>query len=517
MKIKWEIPENGKEKWKSRLYYLGGNVGFRILLTFSIVIIAFFLLFGVNEVFQRQFSRNYEKARRRITVARSLRENIINCSESMMQYLKSSNGIYLSDYDSAENMTKALLERADVLMENEDSRLLLTSMNYALDTFFAACRDTADTYKKKDHSYYTKMYELQKMYRYIDSYSEELVQVSLEESMSHFGIWERRKQKIVPWNTFLIILLVLLFVCSNIYITMHITMPVDQLITAARRISQGDLDVKITMDNRNDEVGLLEETFQQMVDSIRRMLEFEKEKAGAEKALLEEQRKNEEFQRLLEQTRFLALQSQINPHFMFNTLNSIKSTVMTGRYDEALSMLDAFAAFMRYTLRDTNAEVTLREELKLTKEYVKIQQIRFGDRISFHMRCDETLLDELRMPKFTLQPLVENAIIHGLEKKVEAGYLKIDIRRIRDIGRIRVFDNGAGMSRARLHEVITQNFATEKRVGVGNIRRRLELYTGNKDAMRIFSMEGAGTMILIEIPLAGTEKKNADTAGERHV
>ena len=102
------------------------------------------------------------------------------------------------------------------------------------------------------------MYELQKMYRYIDSYSEELVQVSLEESMSHFGIWERRKQKIVPWNTFLVLLLVVLFVCSNIYITMHITMPVDQLIAAARRISKGDLDVKITMDNRNDEVGLLE-------------------------------------------------------------------------------------------------------------------------------------------------------------------------------------------------------------------------------------------------------------------
>ena len=132
-----------------------------------------------------------------------------------------------------------------------------------------------------------------------------------------------------------------------------------------------------------------------------------------------EQRKNEEYEKLLSQARFLALQSQINPHFLFNTLNSINRTVMLGRREQALTMLDSLSVLLRYNLADAQMPALLGEELGITEEYLKIQKMRFSSRLNVDVRHDRKLEQAVTLPRFTLQPLVENAVIHGLEPKEE--------------------------------------------------------------------------------------------------
>lgn len=135
-------------------------------------------------------------------------------------------------------------------------------------------------------------------------------------------------------------------------------------------IARGNLDAHVKESFGENTVSMLSRAFNHMAFSL-------KEKIESEKQLLVEQRKNEEYEKLLSQARFLALQSQINPHFLFNTLNSINRTVMLGRQEQALTMLDSLAVLLRYNLADAQTPALLGEELGITEEYLKIQKCVF--------------------------------------------------------------------------------------------------------------------------------------------
>ena len=203
-------------------------------------------------------------------------------------------------------------------------------------------------------------------------------------------------------------------------------------------------------------------------------------------------------QMLASQAEIHALQSQINPHFLFNTLNSINRTVMLGRREQALTMLDSLSVLLRYNLADAQMPALLGEELGITEEYLKIQKMRFSSRLNVDVRHDRKLEQAVTLPRFTLQPLVENAVIHGLEPKEEGGTLILDVRKTGNYIRIRICDNGMGMEKERLEKI--RRRLSEKqpeRIGVWNIWQRLSLYTGRDDSLKIMSKKGAGTIVSI--------------------
>ena len=203
-------------------------------------------------------------------------------------------------------------------------------------------------------------------------------------------------------------------------------------------------------------------------------------------------------QMLASQAEIHALQSQINPHFLFNTLNSINRTVMLGRREQALTMLDSLSVLLRYNLADAQMPALLGEELGITEEYLKIQKMRFSSRLNVDVRHDRKLEQAVTLPRFTLQPLVENAVIHGLEPKEEGGTLILDVRKTGNYIRIRICDNGMGIEKERLERI--RRRLSEKqpeRIGVWNIWQRLSLYTGRDDSLKIMSKKGAGTIVSI--------------------
>lgn len=218
------------------------------------------------------------------------------------------------------------------------------------------------------------------------------------------------------------------------------------------------------------------------------------------------------------QAEYLALQNQINPHFLYNTLEGIRGEALLAGLDSVAEMTEALATFFRYTISQVEHLVTLEDELANIENYYYIQQFRFGDKLALHIGYDhedeEAQLDilRLRLPKLTLQPIVENSIYHGIERKVGKGNLKIRISVSDERLRIRISDDGMGMSEEALKQLneklrrLTLDDVQEesgKRGGIAlvNVNNRIKLLFGEEYGLSIYSWEGAGTDVLVTLPL----------------
>jgi two-component system LytT family sensor kinase len=202
--------------------------------------------------------------------------------------------------------------------------------------------------------------------------------------------------------------------------------------------------------------------------------------------------KLEEQQRRLMQARLEALTSQINPHFLFNTLNSVSSLIRTNP-NQARVMVLKLSNILRRLLRKHDNFSPLRDELNFIEDYLSIEVMRFGDKLRFEKEVDADTLDML-VPSMMIQPLVENCIKHGLSSKVEGGTIRLRSRRADARLHLMVEDDGVGISEAKLATLLEQG------IGVSNVNERLKVLFGNDYRMWIDSSPGHGTRIEIEIP-----------------
>jgi two-component system, LytTR family, sensor kinase len=200
----------------------------------------------------------------------------------------------------------------------------------------------------------------------------------------------------------------------------------------------------------------------------------------------------------LTEARLAALTNQINPHFLFNTLNSI-STLIRLDPDRARTMIQRLSKILRRLLRKTENMSPLREEISFIDDYLGIEIVRFGDKLKFEKQIDGSTLDRL-VPSMILQPIIENSIRHGLSNKVEGGTVRLStwLEGARLV--ISIEDDGIGMEESRIATVLNQ----EGGIGVANVNERLRVLFGGNYRMEVDSRRGFGTRTVIEIPdLAG--------------
>ena len=202
--------------------------------------------------------------------------------------------------------------------------------------------------------------------------------------------------------------------------------------------------------------------------------------------------KLEEQNRLLMQARLQALTSQINPHFLFNTLNSISSLIRMDP-NRARQMIVKLSNILRRLLRKHESMARLREELEFVDDYLSIELIRFGDKLRFERDVDPQTLDML-IPSMLLQPLIENCVKHGLSNKVEGGTIRIETRLVEGRLHLRVEDDGVGIPEHKLARML------ETGIGVSNVSERLKVLFGSNYRMWVDSQPGNGTRIAIEFP-----------------
>ena len=202
--------------------------------------------------------------------------------------------------------------------------------------------------------------------------------------------------------------------------------------------------------------------------------------------------KLQEQQRLLMQARLDALTSQINPHFLFNTLNSVSSLIRTNPH-QARVVVYQLSNILRRLLRRHDNFSSLREELNFIDDYLSIEVIRFGDKLKFRKDVEPAALDML-LPSMLLQPLIENCIKHGLSSKVEGGSILLRAQRVEDRLHLLVEDDGVGISEAEMSTLL------DRGIGVSNVNERLKVLFGADYRMLIDSKPGQGTRIQIEVP-----------------
>lgn len=220
------------------------------------------------------------------------------------------------------------------------------------------------------------------------------------------------------------------------------------------------------------------------------------------------------------QAQYLALQNQINPHFLYNTLESIRSEALIAGLGSVAEMTEALATFFRYTISKVENLVSVEEEIQNCETYFRIQQYRFGTRLSLSIECDPDDRDEIyccRLPKLTMQPILENSIIHGTECKIGSGHLTIRLERSGKRLLIRISDDGVGMdeaSLARMNERLeksgrafaSQNTETKGGIALVNVNNRIHLLFGEEYGLHVFSMPGIGTDVEISLPAITSDR-----------
>lgn len=307
----------------------------------------------------------------------------------------------------------------------------------------------------------------------------------------------RLRKSIIAFASVLLVLSLFL----AIWLSHGISKPLSRLVSAMRHVQRGDfnqaemrLPPQISMQS---EVGFVTFTFRNMVSQLRRHIKTEFE-----------------LKLLRQQAEYKALLMQINPHFLFNTLELMSSLAMQKRTDDTVKVIESLGKMLRFSLRMSDDLVSLEEELKYVRDYIAILQVRFGERIHIDLRR-EGRLERLTIIKFILQPLIENAVKYSFLHRPEA-YVDISVQRSDEIVVIRIADNGPGIgsetvsrlhersSAARMDDILTSR---SRQIGLGNVMARCRLYYGDLHEFRIKQSERGGTLIELVLP-AREERKH---------
>lgn len=283
-----------------------------------------------------------------------------------------------------------------------------------------------------------------------------------------------------------------------------------QMSRASERISRGQLDIPDVDESRRDEVGHLAKTFNEMKRSMKRQVELLGRNNEMERELHARETEALELQTLIEREKLQRLRSQINPHFLFNTLNVIMYHARQEGAENTSALLGSLSRMFRYALGDNEARVPLSREVQIVNEFYSLCHARFGDRLELQWHIDPAVeLTETLIPAFLIQPLVENAFRHGLAPKEEGGRADVDIQIQDGFLRISVGDNGVGMTEeelSRLKERMYSPSPTGEHIGMYNVATRLRL-AGEEYGLEIQSESGAGTTAVMRLPLVIAEGK----------
>ncbi|SMQ62065.1 Histidine kinase-, DNA gyrase B-, and HSP90-like ATPase [Bacillus sp. OV166] len=470
----------------------------KLLLYFIVLVV---LLTSVGFFFYNSSEKlvtEYEDSFERFLLLNDISKRTNLVTENLRGYLLDKETSYLKDYKKQK--LKLINDQKRLNEELNSNDITLTNYKNMIDSFLDECDATVGAFQKDDINSYSNHFNgVLKIAAFLQESTLALLNNKLTDYQNFYEQMETQNHYYKLLSISLFAAAFFLSTLIALWISGGITKPISLLSEAAKQISKGNLtgeDIKITT---KDELKPLTETFNQMRTNLRQLVTEIKQKS--------------ELDKLLKELELKSLQNQINPHFLFNTLNTVSKMAYLEEAEQTTRLIEAVAAILRYNLSDFDKASTLREEVRIVQEYFYIQQTRFGERIQFVTDIEDDCLD-IEIPSLILQPLIENAFMHGVESYEENGIIRLHIYRHNHQIYVEVIDNGTGMddiTKNRLLKYVEciepeERYEAEKSkgqstgIGVKNVIRRLQLFYQRNDIVEIESEVDHGTNFRLTIP-----------------
>lgn len=407
----------------------------------------------------------------------------------------------LADISAAESRAKMMVERLDTAYEtNPQQYFLLRGIENGLD-FIAQQRELLMQNMPLDTAGYSRYYKINTTFSYLNNYvytrflSSAVAQNAEEVEKMQSSIARIRTLGIV-----LVLVLAIIYTFAIVLVIRSLVYPMQAMVETASEITKGNLDTPDLPVGGPSEIRFLEQSLNSMKASLKERITALDENAKLEKRLHQQELQQIKTKRELDRARLLTLQAQINPHFLFNAMNTISRTALFENAESTADLVTDLADLFRYML-DQRTTVPLFEEIDFIGKYLKIQKIRFGDRLDYSVSCPNELRHIL-IPPLIIQPFVENSIIHGLEPLEEGGTVTIGIENAKRSLIITVEDTGIGIGEGKMSEIILQQSRIDnEHIGMFNVMERIKLYYGGTATMAVFAREPSGTVIRLSLPV----------------
>ena len=488
----------------------------KIKTTFYYIIMIVFM--SIISIYSLSITNKYKEQIDSLFARNLILNNLSNqltlVDKELVMYLSTKNSTNLNNYmRNADELQNIAGKLSNQVVNYTEEELMFKDIENMVNSYIAQTEKAVYEKRKTDIAAYTKTYnDLLNTMSYISDYISELNNRQLYRNASNYTYMSKQILMANVFNLGLIIDLIFLSIILVYRMSNNMIKPLIKLSHSAEDISKGNFETKEVIVQTNDEIEILSNAFNKMKKSIHAYIEELKEKASMEVKIKDQEMENFKMQSLLDKARLYALQSQMDPHFLFNTINAaVQLSVMEGA-DNTGEFLERMARVFRYNIKQIDSEVTISQEIENIKDYYELLNVRFGDLIEFHFEIDESGL-EFKMPPLIIQPIVENAYIHGLSKKEEGGNICIKVINKLAETEIIVEDDGIGMPEETIDLILNiDNIKTPKnefkykstkespQIGMNNVINRLELFFKEKNLVKISSTQGIGTKVIISIP-----------------
>ncbi len=431
--------------------------------------------------------------------------NLESLHASIQEYLETKSTDSLNQYYYYEQEYRNLLDSLNRQTLDNSTDSMEKNIYNISETYLQAADQAIEAKRARNTGQYRTMFQESSVYySFLVSYIYSLNNQQFVSNSLNYHSLAASLRLLERINALMNIAMALFNIFLIIILVRQITRPIRDLAAASDKVAAGNFDVELPPVTSSDEIGMVTHAFNQMVINIREYIKkvrssMEAEKKAQERELL--------MATHLKDAQLKYYQAQINPHFLFNSLNAGAQMAMMEDAEKTYSFIQNMADFFRYSMKSLQTDVYLYEEVELVENYLAIMNVRFSGEIHFqkNIACD---ISGIQVPCMILQPVVENSVQYGLRNISWEGVLSLEIEELGDFIRMRIIDNGCGISQERLEEIRSgkatgnPNEKNSNGIGLGNVQERLKLYYNREALFSIESEgEGKGTAVTIFIPI----------------
>lgn len=456
-----------------------------------IVVIAVFI--GLYFMLSSNASKKYNNAIQLYSDISGFYDYIEKANFSFKSYL------YTENVDDIEKYKQSIKRARDKLNSvkdgiDEEYRWRIDLLNNMVKSYQNAATDTKNA---SPTDYQSKYNEFLKQYSLLEKTSITYYEYLTDDIKNQQEEIHDYEKKLLAMIMILGIVWLILF---SIITIKSFTKPLYQILNNIKSIKRGEYDLS-DISNTSIEMENLCIALDDMAQHVQKNIENEKEKAALKHQLLEKENENLKKDELLALSELKMLQNQINPHFLFNTLNMIYKTAYRENATDTGAMVDKTAMLLRYALDKANKTSDLYSEIESVENYIYIQEKRFHQRINFILNVEDGL-PNIQVPGLLIQPLIENAVKHGLKNVIEDGEVVVNIQKIDESVVISVSDNGVGLETDVLEKSVLNDFQTDNEksnLGLYNVIQRIKMFYGKNASISFNSYPECGFEVIIEI------------------